>query len=251
MHNEHKYASLSTGVHHEHKSAQWTQICVVSINVHYELNVQLAGTMCTCAQMQRSGNLGASTQHDDLSLRFWGLHKHKHISTQVKSFSVWCAEVQWGWNLGSTLCFSLQCNRPQNQKAFNFLFCLLPRQSRREKYPQVVARVSHQKSPRRFMGRGWRWRREGKVDAKSFLTRIKSTTQSASLNDLSAVPSPLCPHDSTPGEVAKVKLINSVTTFRSFTWPCLTIMPSVWDSWLLCWRTTIESCPSWKDEIEF
>ena len=45
-----------------------------------------------------------------------------------------------------------------------------------------------------------------------FLTRIKSTTQSASLNDLSAVPSPLCPHDSTPGEVAKVKLINVVTT---------------------------------------
>ena len=126
MHNEHKYASLSTGVHHEHKSAQWTQICVVSINVHYELNVQLAGTMCTCAQMQRSGNLGASTQHDDLSLRFWGLHKHKHISTQVKSFSVRCAEVQWGWNLGSTLCFSLQCNRPQNQKVLqSFQFSVL------------------------------------------------------------------------------------------------------------------------------
>ena len=34
------------------------------------------------------------------------------------------------------------------------------------------------------------------------LANFKSSAQSISLNGLNAGPSPLCPHDSTPGEVA-------------------------------------------------
>ena len=64
------------------------------------------------------------------------------------------------------------------------------------------------------------------------LASFKSSAQKTSLNGQSAVPNPLCPHGRTPGD-QKVN-IQCVGINKGFTWPCLTIMPSVWDSWLLC-----------------
>ena len=193
---EHRCASwaqkctVNTNLRCEHKCALWIECATCRHNVH----------MCTDAEVRQPRGEHTAWRLEPQVLRPAQAQAHIHPSKVLQCLMCRGA-MRLELRIDTLLLFAVQSTT--KPKAFNFLFCLLPHQSRREKYPQVVARVSHQKSPRRFMGRGWRWRREGKVDAKSFLTRIKSTTQSASLNDLSAVPSPLCPHDSTPGEVFK------------------------------------------------
>ena len=115
---EHRCASwaqkctVNTNLRCEHKCALWIECATCRHNVH----------MCTDAEVRQPRGEHTAWRLEPQVLRPAQAQAHIH----PKSFSVRCAEVQWGWNLGSTLCFSLQCNRPQNQKLSIFCFACYP-----------------------------------------------------------------------------------------------------------------------------
>ena len=163
------------------------------------MNVQLASpNVHTCRDLQLQ-----SSHTKDCVPMTWSLHI---LSTQEKVFRVECEEVQWGLYLESPLCIAATTKPGEALKSF---------QQRQES--SVCCPINPvQKNVQRFWWGGFHINRalecsgeeRGGEDEKEKVMPRKlasfklSAAQSTSLNGPSAVPNPLCPHDSTPGEVS-------------------------------------------------
>ena len=180
--------------------------------VHYECAADkpkcalMQVQMCTHAEICNSR---ASSTEDCVPMT-WSLH----ISTQEKVFSVECAQVQWGLYLESPLCIAQNQKRPwkgsNKGKDLPLAACypISPVQKNVHRFWwgfHINRALEHSGEER-----GGEDEKEKVMPRK--LASFKLSAQSTSLNGPSAVPNPLCPHDSTPGEVSLIpKSINDWT----------------------------------------
>jgi len=157
----------------------------------------LQAQMCTDVEVC---NPRASTQKikcpDDL--RSTHIHPREIFCTDVQ-MSLQCRMCRGAMRfvLGIDIRHCIAASHKTRRGFEKLSVCLPPHQSGTEECPQVVAGGFHiNRAPRTFKGRGGD--EKEKVMPRK-LASFVSSAQSFSLNGLSAVPSPLCPHDSTPG----------------------------------------------------
>ena len=131
----------------EHRCASWAQKCTVNTNLRCEQKCALWIECATCRHNVHRCR-GPATSGRAHSMTTWASGSEACTSTSTYPPKVLQCQMCRGamrleLRIDTLLLFAVQSTT--KPKAFNFLFCLLPHQSRREKYPQVVARVSHQK----------------------------------------------------------------------------------------------------------